>query len=118
MHATELVHVLKDASPDLEVFSAGGPHLAACSSQEVDLSNLAVTGFFEVISYLPTIIKKFNEIVARVEVLDPEVVVFTDYPDFNFRLSKRLAKPGRKPGYFISPPLWAWPKGGRKRVNK
>ena len=118
MHATELVHALKNASPDIEVFSAGGPHLAACSSQEVDLSNLAVTGFFEVISYLPTIIKKFNEIVARVEALNPDVVVFTDYPDFNFRLAKRLAKPGRKLVYFISPQLWAWRKGRLKLVKK
>ncbi len=118
MHATELVHALKAKSPDIDVYSAGGPELAACSTQVTDLSSLAVTGFFEVISYLPTIIRKFNHIVAEVEKIDPDVVVFTDYPDFNFRLAKRLAKPGRKLVYFISPQLWAWRKGRLKLVKK
>lgn len=118
MHAADLVHALTHASPDLEVYSAGGPRLAACTTQVADLSHLAVTGLFEVLSYLPTIIRMFNHIVAKVEEIDPDVVVFTDYPDFNFRLAKRLAKPGRKLVYFISPQLWAWRKGRLKLVKQ
>lgn len=118
MHATELVHALKSASPDIEVYSAGGPGLAACSTQVADLASLAVTGFFEVLSYLPTIIGMFNHIAAKIEAIDPDVVIFTDYPDFNFRLAKRVAKPGRKLVYFISPQLWAWRKGRLKLVKK
>ena len=118
MHATELVHALKNASPDIDVYSAGGPHLAACSTQVADLSHLAVTGFLEVISYLPTIIGMFNHIVAQVNAINPDVIIFTDYPDFNFRLAKRLARPDRKLVYFISPQLWAWRKGRLKLVKK
>jgi len=118
MHATELVHALTSASPDIDVYSAGGPELAACSTQVADLASLAVTGFFEVLSYLPTIIRMFNHIAAKIEEIDPDVVIFTDYPDFNFRLAKRVAKPGRKLVYFISPQLWAWRKGRLKLVKK
>ncbi|SCY11792.1 lipid-A-disaccharide synthase [Desulfoluna spongiiphila] len=118
MHATELVHALKNASPDIDVYSAGGPGLAACSTQVEDLASLAVTGFFEVISYLPTLIRVFNRIAAKIEEINPDVVIFTDYPDFNFRMAKRVAKPGRKLVYFISPQLWAWRKGRLKLVKQ
>ncbi|VFQ45208.1 lipid-a-disaccharide synthetase [Desulfoluna butyratoxydans] len=118
MHATELVHALKNASPDIDVYSAGGPGLAACSTQVADLASHAVTGFFEVISYLPTLIRIFNRIADQIEEIDPDVVIFTDYPDFNFRMAKRVAKPGRKLVYFISPQLWAWRKGRLKLVKQ
>lgn len=118
MHATELVHALKNASPDIDVYSAGGPGLAACSTQVADLASHAVTGFFEVISYLPTLIRIFNRIAEKIEEIDPDVVIFTDYPDFNFRMAKRVAKPGRKLVYFISPQLWAWRKGRLKLVKQ
>ena len=118
MHATELVHALKQTSPDIELYSAGGPELAKCTTQVADLASHAVTGLFEVLSYLPTIVRVFNQIAAKIEEIDPDVVVFTDYPDFNFRMAKRVAKPGRKLVYFISPQLWAWRKGRLKLVKQ
>lgn len=118
MHATELVHALKQANPDLDVYSAGGPELARCTTQVADLASMAVTGFFEVLTYIRPIVRLFNHIACQIEKIDPDVVIFTDYPDFNFRMAKRVAKPGRKLVYFISPQLWAWRKGRLKLVKQ
>lgn len=114
IHAAELIEALRAQFPQNKYYSAGGPLLKECSEQVCDLMQIAVTGFFEVISYLPKIWPLFHGLVDRINEIDPDIVIFTDFPDFNFRLAKKVAKPGRKLVYFISPQLWAWRKG---RIN-
>lgn len=117
-HAAELIHALKDARPDARFYSAGGKELEKCTTQVVDLTQIAVTGFFEVISFLPKILQIMKSLVKDIESIDPDIVIFTDFPDFNFNLAKRIAKPHRKLVYFISPQLWAWRKGRINTVKK
>ena len=117
-HAAELICALKDARPDAEFYSAGGKELAKHTTQVVDLTQIAVTGFFEVISLLPKILGIMKELVKDIEAIDPDIVIFTDFPDFNFNLAKKIAKPHRKLVYFISPQLWAWRKGRIKTVKR
>lgn len=117
-HAAELIAALKDARPDAEFFSAGGPELAKRTTQVVDLTSIAVTGFFEVVSFLPKILGIMKVLVKDIEAIDPDIVIFTDFPDFNFFLAKKIAKPHRKFVYFISPQLWAWRKGRIKTVKR
>ena len=38
----------------------------------------------------------------------PDVAVVLDYPDFHFRLAKRLSKLGIPLVYYIPPKVWAW----------
>lgn len=118
IHAAELIEALQKFAPDAQYFSAGGPLLKKNTTQIVDLMQIAVTGFLEVISYLPKIFPIFNGLVDKINEIDPDVVIFTDFPDFNFRLAKKVAKPDRKLVYFISPQLWAWRKGRIKLVEK
>lgn len=118
MHATELIHALKKERPDARYYSAGGDQLAKCTTQIEDLSQIAVTGLFEVISYLPEILTLFNRLVLKIEKIDPDIIVFTDFPDFNFQLAKKTARPHRKLVYFISPQLWAWRKGRIRLVKR
>lgn len=118
IHAAELIEALKKSNSSIDCYSAGGPLLKKCTNQVVDLMQIAVTGFFEVISYLPKIWPLFHGLVDKINEIDPDVVIFTDFPDFNFRLAKKVAKPGRKLVYFISPQLWAWRKGRIKLVKK
>lgn len=117
-HASELIRALKDARPEAEFFSAGGPELKQCTRQVADLSEIAVTGLFEVLSFLPTIFRVAGNLVKQIQTIDPDIVIFTDFPDFNFHIAKRIAKPGRKLVYFISPQLWAWRKGRIRLVKQ
>jgi len=117
-HAAELIHALKNARPDADYYSAGGKELAKCTTQVVDLTQIAVTGFFEVISFLPKILQIMKALVKDIEDINPDIVIFTDFPDFNFNLAKRIKKPHRKLVYFISPQLWAWRKGRINTVKK
>lgn len=117
-HAAELIHALKTARPSAEYYSAGGRELKACTHQVQDMSQIAVTGFLEVVSFLPTILAISRHLVREIERINPDIVIFTDFPDFNFDLAKKIAKPGRKLIYFISPQLWAWRKGRIHLVKK
>lgn len=117
-HAAELIHALKGSRPDARYYSAGGTELAKCTIQVADLTEIAVTGFFEVLSFLPKILQISKKLVKDIESIDPDIVIFTDFPDFNFNLAKKITKPGRKLVYFISPQLWAWRKGRIKLVRE
>jgi lipid-A-disaccharide synthase len=116
-HAAELIHALREARPDGEFYSAGGRELNACTIQIQDMTEIAVTGFLEVVSFLPKILAISSHLKKEIDRIDPDIVIFTDFPDFNFALAKKVAKPGRKLVYFISPQLWAWRKG-RIRIVK
>lgn len=117
-HAAELIRALKEVRKEAAYYSAGGRELKACTHQVQDMSRVAVNGLFEVISFLPTILAVSRHLVREIERIDPDIVIFTDFPDFNFNLAQKVARPGRKLVYFISPQLWAWRKGRIHLVKK
>ncbi len=113
-HGAHLAQKLKEIHPPMEIYSAAGNYLAEHSHQITNLTDTAVTGIFEVFRYLPTILKKFNLILAKADELKPNLIILIDFPDFNLRLAKKLKKQGFKIFYYISPQVWAWRK---KRIN-
>lgn len=117
-HAAELIRALKAARPDAEFYSAGGRELEACTHQVQDMTTYAVNGFVEVIGMLRTLHGIMRYLAREIRRIDPDIVIFTDYPDFNFSLAHHVLKPGRKLVYFISPQLWAWRKGRINTVKK
>lgn len=110
-HAAELVRALREARPQAEIYSAGGRELRSCTVQVADMTEIAVNGILEVVSFLPRILAISKHLRQEIDRIDPDIVIFTDFPDFNFNLAEKVAKPGRKLVYFISPQLWAWRKG-------
>jgi lipid-A-disaccharide synthase len=48
----------------------------------------------------------------------PDVAVVIDYPDFHFRLAKKLKAQGVPVIYFIPPKVWAWRKGRIKILRE
>lgn len=117
-HAAELIRALKDARPQAEFYSAGGRELKACTVQVADMTEMAVTGILEVVSFLPRILAISKHIKQEIDRINPDIVIFTDFPDFNFNMAEKVAKPGRKLVYFISPQLWAWRKGRIRLVKR
>lgn len=108
-----LCEKLKEKFPQIQLYSFGGQHLAAHSHQLIDLLSHSVSGITEVLSSLPEILHTFNKTVKEIEVINPDLIIPIDFPDFNLRIVKRLNK--KYPiFYYVSPQVWAWRK---KRIE-
>lgn len=92
-----------------EFFGLGGERMRAAGCDTViDAKDVAVVGIFEVISHLPSIYRRFHQLVHEAERRKPDAAVLIDFPDFNFRLAKELHRLHIPVVYYVSPQLWAW----------
>ncbi len=74
------------------------------------LSDLAVTGYWEVAKRLPyfkTLLRKCGELLQSRR---PDLFLPVDYPGFNMRLAARARGLGIPVCWYIAPQLWAWGK--------
>jgi lipid-A-disaccharide synthase len=106
-------------APDLEFFGVGGDQMrvAGCDLL-VDAREIAEVGIVEVIKHIPTIYRRFREVVREAERRRPDVAVLIDFPDFNLRLARELHQRGVPVIYYVSPQLWAWKQRRIGRVRK
>jgi lipid-A-disaccharide synthase len=118
LYAGALVEALRRREPDIEVFGLGGERFAAAGGGLVaDFHGLSVTGLTEALSLVPRLFKVLGQLTKAAKARKPQVAVLIDYPDFNFRLMRRLKKQRIPVVYYISPQLWAW-RGGRIKDMK
>src|SRR5437879_1058867 len=120
VYGAQLIEALRMAAPQpMEFFGLGGERMRAAGCNiVVDSKQVAVVGLAEVVKHLPGIYGKFHELLREVDRRKPEVAVLIDFPDFNFRLARKLHKRGIPVVYFVSPQLWAWRKGRIKQVQR
>jgi len=89
--ASQVVHGLQTALPDLEVAGIGGP---ALESKGMDIWHpmdaLSVFGYVDALKNLPKLYRIFKDVETRFTNNPPEVFVGVDAPDFNLRLEHRL----------------------------
>jgi lipid-A-disaccharide synthase len=71
-------------------------------------------GFIEVLGRLPRVFSALRELTDAARAERPDVAVVIDYPDFHFRLARRLKLLGVPVVYYIPPKVWVWRK---KRVR-
>jgi lipid-A-disaccharide synthase len=69
---------------------------------------LAFMGFVEVLFHLKTILNNIKNCKKDIADFQPDVIVFIDYPGFNFRIAKWAKEQNFKTHYYISPQIWAW----------
>lgn len=72
-------------------------------------------GLVEILGRLPRVLRALDEITAAAKRERPDLAIVVDYPDFHFRLAKRLKRLGIPVVYFIPPKVWVW-RSGRVRV--
>ncbi len=118
IHGGNLAKHIQEISPETSIYSAGGIHLKKYSRQITDLTEIAVTGIFEVAGYLKKILDKFNLTAGKIQEIKPDIVILIDFPDFNLRLAGRLKAKGFRIFYYISPQVWAWRKNRIKLIKK
>ncbi len=109
LYAGALVDQLHAIDPAIDVFGLGGPRLAAAGGRlVVDYRGLAATGVTEVLPKLGDYFAAMRALVSAAERERPDALVVVDFPDFNFRLARRVKRLGIPVVYYISPQIWAW----------
>ena len=99
----------------VQFYGAGGPQMRALAPAIQDWSGEAVVGLWDVLKKYGYFRRQFYAMLAEIEALRPDAVIFIDYPGFNLRLARALRKAGTTSRliYYISPQVWAW---NRRRI--
>ena len=113
MHGAALVESLKKNSGEtLEVHCIGGNYLKSQGAIIFrSIEHLSVIGIIEVLKKINFFKKLLKDAVEYIYKLQPDIIIFIDYPGFNIRLAERLranSKLTSKFIYYISPQIWAW----------
>jgi lipid-A-disaccharide synthase len=117
MHAARLIARLREMAPGLRVTGIGGPAMQEAGAELLcSLDRLAVMGLAEVAGSLWFFFRLLAETRQRLRRDRPDLVVLVDFPDFNLRLAAEAKKLGLPVLYYISPQVWAWRQGRRKKI--
>jgi lipid-A-disaccharide synthase len=116
-HGALLIRELVALHPNIEFFGAGGPEMRAVAGDQLMewTHEAAVVGLWDVLVKWPYFKENFNKIYQAIQKLNPDAVIFVDFPGFNLRLAKYLRRKNYtgKLIYYISPQVWAW---NRRRI--
>jgi len=116
LHGSYLVKQLLKQQPDLQINAWGGKKMKTAGANILrGLDHLAFMGFTEVLKNTATVLENFKLCKKHISDLEPDVIVFIDYPGFNLRMAKWARAHGYKTIQYIAPAAWAWKE---KRVEK
>ena len=119
LQGANLMKALKHEDAEADFRFWGGDLMKAVGGVEVKhYRDLAFMGFAEVVANLGTILKNIKFCKKDIEEFNPDVIIFIDYPGFNFRIMKWARKKGYKTHYYISPQIWAWKEGRIKDIKR
>ena len=120
LHASCLMHSLKEKDHDAEFRFFGGDLMAAEGGTIVrHYRELAYMGFIPVLLHLPTILKNMKMCKRDIVEWRPDVVILVDYPGFNLKIAKFLKQKTSIPVfYYISPKIWAWKEYRIKNITR
>jgi lipid-A-disaccharide synthase len=106
-----LAKSLKMECPDITLTGLGGSNMAEAGITLLrDMTDLAVTGFVEVLGHLQEFYHIRSEVIEHIKTQNPDLIVMIDYPGFHFALIKALAPLKVPIIYYVSPQVWAWHK--------
>lgn len=110
-YGAEIAKAIFKQRPGTIICGMGSHHMRdAGVDLFVDSSELGVMGFIEVFALLGTFVRLYFDCIRRAKEERPDIVLMIDYPGFNMRLGKQLAKLGIPVVWYISPQVWAWRK--------
>lgn len=116
LHGANLIRSLQKFHPGIEFHGLGGERMAEAGCRLVfPLCELAVIGFFEVLTSLPKFIRVLNLADRWLREHRPDAVVLIDFPGFHWWLARRAKALGIPVIYFVPPQIWGWASW---RVNK
>lgn len=108
----DLIAALKAAHDGpVELIGVGGDALTAQGLHSLfDFSELSIMGLTQVLSRLPSLIKRINQTASAIIAARPDVLIIIDSPDFTHRVAKkvRAALPQMPIVNYVCPSVWAW----------
>ncbi len=108
----DLIAALKAAHDGpVELIGVGGDALTAQGLHSLfDFSELSIMGLTQVLSRLPSLIKRINQTASAIIAARPDVLIIIDSPDFTHRVAKkvRAALPRLPIVNYVCPSVWAW----------
>ncbi|HYM60470.1 MAG TPA: lipid-A-disaccharide synthase [Thermoanaerobaculia bacterium] len=119
LHASEVLHELRQLDPALTAFGIGGDLLAAEGMTLLHHAReMGIVGLFNVIRHLGMFRRILRELIDRIAAERPDAVLLVDYPEFNMRVARACRELGIRVIYYISPQIWAWRQGRVKLIAK
>ena len=118
-HGAVLMREIVRLVPGAQFFGAGGPQMQKIAGEQfMDWTQEAVVGLWDVVVKYPYFREKFYRMYREIRGLNPDAVIFVDYPGFNLRLAHYLRRKQftGKLIYYISPQVWAWNRGRIPRM--
>lgn len=115
LHGATLAREIKKIAPETQLLGLGGNFMAQAGVKLVrNYEDYNIMGVVEVLKNLRRILKLLNDLTEIIRSEKPDLLVIIDYPDFNWRLARRVKKFGVKILSYIPPSAWAWRKGRAK----
>ena len=117
-HGAVLMREIAALVSNVQFFGAGGPEMRSIAGDHfMDWTQEAVVGLWDVLVKYPYFREQFYRMYREVRRLEPDIVIFVDYPGFNLRLAHYLRRNqyAGKLIYYISPQVWAW---NRSRIPR
>jgi lipid-A-disaccharide synthase len=112
LHAGNLAKGIRRYDDAAEIRGFGGEYLrAAGATLAVHYNEIAIMGFWEVVTSLRKISRYLNRCKSDITAFKPDVVILVDYGGFNKRIAAWAKENGFKTFYYISPKVWAWNQG-------
>jgi len=119
LHGANLMKALQKEDTAAQFRFWGGDLMSEVGGTPVKhYRELAFMGFAEVIFNLRTILKNIKFCKEDIEVFQPDVIIFIDYPGFNLRIAKWAKEKGFNTQYYISPQIWAWKENRIKDIKR
>jgi len=115
IYGARLAIKLAEKWPGVRVMGVGGRKMQEAGVELVTGITSAI-GLVEILLRLGELRRAMDMTVAAIEKERPDVLVLIDYPDFNFRVARRVRPMGIKVLYYVTPQVWAWRKGRVKQM--
>ncbi|MFK7778698.1 MAG: lipid-A-disaccharide synthase [Gimesia sp.] len=118
-HTAHLIHEIQNRRPDARFSAFGGPEMQAAGCKlEVQLTDYAVMGIFNVLPLIFKFIQLLKQAGQFLETERPDAVILVDFPGFNWWVAKKAKSLGIPVFYYLPPQLWAWAPWRIRRVRK
>ena len=115
LHGANLATEILKIDPTVELIGFGGDQMQNAGVKIYkNFSDYNVMGVLEVLKNLRRILKLLDDLEDLARREKPNLLVLIDYPDFNWRLAKRIKKLGIPIFSYIPPSAWAWRRGRAK----
>jgi lipid-A-disaccharide synthase len=119
LHGGNLARVLRVQQPTLQLLGVGGRQMRQAGVALLyDIRDLAVVGAVEAVHSLRTLWAVYRMLLEEVERTPVDAVLLIDFPGFNLKLAKALARRHIPVLYYIAPQVWAWHPGRLKKMQR